>query len=153
MPKKGSEQNKPHQIQLLRLWQERKASRSQNKISWQRRGGQAAKMCAGAPSRGPAKAGAGRGRRAWGAGPAAFACPAHGPARPRRSSGQTWQQGLGVHTRFPSATATCPGAHQVVRDVGQAWTRLSAGPADTPLRGNFGRRSVGGVNHSVPGRH
>lgn len=28
MPKKGSEQNEPYKIQLLRLWQERKASRS-----------------------------------------------------------------------------------------------------------------------------
>lgn len=151
MPKKGSEQNKPHQIQLLRLWQERKASRSQNKISWQRRGGQAAKMCAGAPSCGPAKAGAGPRVGRWPRGlrvPRTRASTSATLLRPDLAAGR-----LGVHTRFPSATATCPGAHQVVRDVGQAWTRLSAGPADTPLRGNFGRRSVGGVNHSVPGRH
>lgn len=47
VPKKGSEQNEPDKIQLLRLWQERKMSSSQNKISWQRTGGSAARRSAG----------------------------------------------------------------------------------------------------------
>lgn len=36
VPKKGSEQNEPDRIQLPRPWQGRRASRSQNAVSWQR---------------------------------------------------------------------------------------------------------------------